>query len=271
MAWQSKLFAFSSMTRLGVPPLIVVHTDFPKTDPLCEGFHELVELGVPVTMAPQYKNDHPTEILYHPRNTPGSLYHAARISSADHLMLCDPDLVFRRPFELPEPKPLSAAWYWTMINYDRPSVQAAAEVLGVSTKGRHDLWCGVPYLVERTAAVELAEAWLEAIDMLEPRSDFQMYAFGLAALKLGITIDLEDVVEFNDEGSESRDRPIIHYGFGTDEWCKRTFTRPREIANVWRPPEISGDGVTVEICRQLREAGEFFASRRKEPSGGSCC
>ncbi len=258
MAWQSKLFAYSCASRLRKKPLVVVHTEHPDTDPVCTDFLALDRLGVPVHMAPQYKNGHPTEILYHPRNTPGSMIFAAELCTEDYLMICDPDLIFRGPFVLPGGD-VSAAWYWSMVDYETEEIQDAAAALGVSTKGRTDLHCGVPYLVRRSIAKELGEAWLEAVDLLDPRGSMQMYAFGLAVLKLGLTVGLADVVHFNDVDGRVSDAPILHYGFDADGWTKRRFARPREIREVWNSTTSAPeDTVTAEICRQLREAGAFY-------------
>ncbi len=130
---------------------------------------------------------------------------------------------------------------------------------------RQDLRCGVPYLVERTVAKELAECWLEAIDLMDPLGSNQMYAWGIACVKLGITIGLGDVIEFNEIPKPLKPgAAIIHYGFRSDGWTKRDYCRPKEIRNVWTPKgDVARDTVTGEIHAQLREAGEFYAAARE--------
>src|SRR3712207_2776362 len=94
MAWQCKLFHFSCVTRLGATPTFVVHDSGSDWHP---GFRDIVRAGGVVRHAPGYAVT-PRGFHYRPRNTPGTLLHAADLCEGadDLIVLCDPDMIFVR-------------------------------------------------------------------------------------------------------------------------------------------------------------------------------
>jgi hypothetical protein len=262
MAWQSKLFHFSSLSRLGQTPLIVVHESGATT--LHEGFQELVRVGGRVERAPTYKLTAKGD-LYPPRNTPGSLLHAAQAygSEYDSLVLCDPDIIFVRPPEFPS---ALSGDYCSYMNYDLDCVEVARQALSISRdlieEQKETLRCGVPYVIPVDEARPLAEAWIKALDEFPARKwEDVMYAFGLAALKLGLKVNLTRMAQNNYWPDANLRADVVHYCYGDETWSKRHYFREAQAESVWQPPVESPAGTVLgEILSQLREAEKFYSS-----------
>jgi len=259
IGWQCKLFYYSCVTRTRFQPLFVVHA---MGDEWCPDFHDLVKAGALVRAAPSYVRT-PLD-LYVPKNSAGSLLHGAEYCDADDLIvLCDPDMIFLRSPAFPEY--LSADFYFYM-NYDRPGVRAAAERLSITWDAiaeRHQsLCCGVPYVVPVQQARALAHAWLEAVDAFPQREwEDVMYAFGLAALRLGLPITLTRVMEQNHVQEAPLTSDMIHYCIGDALWDKRNFYYEEELPMVWHPAvRVGRDTILGEVLHQIEEAREFFGS-----------
>ena len=174
-------------------------------------------------------------------------------------VLCDADMIFTdsRPRLLTAP----SATRWSQLDYSKPEVQRAAARFGVEPFGRDDILCAVPYVLPREVCAELADAWLEAIDLLPTFWIAQMYAFGLAVLKLGLRLRLSDGVSFDFQ--ERCDRPprrsIIHYAYGSKLWRKRDYFSSVAARRVWSPPAGAVPGsVTAEILTQLAQARDYY-------------
>jgi hypothetical protein len=258
VGWQSKLFYYSCVTRTSFQPLFIVHgmgTEW------CPEFQELVKAGALVRSAPSYIFT-PYD-AYPPKNTAGTLLHAAEYCDPDDLIvLCDPDMIFVREPRFPDC--LSGDFY-TYMNYDYPAVHTAAERLSISWEAiaeRGDsVCCGVPYVIAARYARELAQAWLAAVDAFPPRhwTDV-MYAFGLACVRLGLPpIDLTQIVEQNESSSARLTADMIHYCLGDAAWDKRHFFLDEKVPGVWHPT-VQGERDTIlgEILAQIEEACEFF-------------
>ena len=82
------------------------------------------------------------------------------------------------------------------LNYNRKhGTKKAAKKIGIRletlNRQKEELCCGVPYVIPATAAKRFADAWLQAIDAFSPQEwEDQMYAFGLAVVKLGLRVTL---------------------------------------------------------------------------------
>jgi hypothetical protein len=261
MAWQSKLFHFSSVSRLQQTPVIIVHETGAELHP---GFQELMKVGGRVERAPSYKLTAKGD-LYAPRNTPGSLMHAAETyaSECDSLVLCDPDMIFVRPPEFPS---TLSGDYCSYMNYDLDCVEVARQALSISRemidKQKEALRCGVPYLIPVDEARSLAEAWIEAIDAFPVRKwEDVMYAFGLAAVKLGLQVTLTRLAQSNYWPDANVGADVVHYCYGDETWSKRHYFREDQVGNVWQPRVESPAGTILgEILSQLREAEKFYSS-----------
>ncbi|MEJ7709312.1 MAG: hypothetical protein WKF84_05500 [Pyrinomonadaceae bacterium] len=123
------------------------------------------------------------------------------------------------------------------------------------------LCCGVPYVIPKNDARQIAEAWLGAIDAFWPRRwEDQMYAFGLATIKLRLNVALTRAVDHNfwhDAGIMS---DCIHYCYGDHEWSKRHYGTSTEVKHIWNPSVSSPRGTILgEIIGQINEARQFYA------------
>ena len=259
-AWQTKLFHYSCLTRLGQSPVVIVHES--ARAEWHPDFHDLVRAGAVVRRAPSYRRS-PTDD-YPPPNTAGTLIHAAELCDAgdEFIVLCDPDMIFARPPSFP--RTLSGDYYPYMMDYGRAEVREAAARLGVTDRmieaQREELLCGVPYVIPVADAVRVGRAWLEAINSFDaPQRGDMMHAFGLAVLKLGMRVTLTHLIDHNYWQTEPLTRDVVHYCYGDAAWDKRHYFYESQAPRVW---EAEGDAppgsVLSEILNQLREAREFY-------------
>jgi hypothetical protein len=256
--WQTKLFYFSSVTRLNHQPTIIVHDSGRRWH---QDFYDLARAGARVRSAPSYAqsvNDH-----YPPRNTAGTLLHAAGMCSQDELIvLCDPDMIFVNDPDFPES--VSGNFY-SYLDYDGPEVVAATRSFKVVQarleKQKEELRCGVPYVIPTAHARRLGELWLQAVDAFPPRRWIDiMHAFGLAAVRLGLRVTLTDLVDFDEQPKARVRRDMIHYCYGDETWEKRTFADDGKAGEVWFPKIEAKKGTILgEILSQIVEARKFYA------------
>ena len=272
MAWQSKLFHFSCVTRLEAAPVIVVHETGAKE--LHRDFHEIEKTGGRVLRAPSYKLSARGDV-YPPRNTAGTLLHAAERfgTECDFLILCDPDMIFARRAKFPE---TLAGDYCSYIKYDRDFVDEARQALRISREELDDeqesLRCGVPYVIPVGEAMRLAEMWLEAIDSFPPprRWEDVMHAFGLAAVRLKLKVRLTRLAQSNYWPDAILERDVVHYCYGDSAWSKRHYFREEQAPAVWRSRVESREGTVLrEIISQILEAEEFYSASKFETAPAS--
>jgi hypothetical protein len=275
MAWQSKLFHFSCVTRTGAVPLVFVHGGADR--PLAGDFHDIAATGGVVVRAPSFAANG-RGASYMPRNTPGTLLAACDLCDDPDaaFVLCDPDMIFtRRPSFAPR---LSADRYdW--MNFGEPRVRSLAERLGLgdealvaATAGQQG---GVPHVVPVALARPIAESWLDVIDALLDDSGERgyvdsMYAFGLAcaALELPVACTSHMMTDFDRARPATAD--MIHYGYGDATWNKRDFTTAEQAAQVWNPPPAHDpSSVWGELSRQLSEAREWYGARVPSRAGAT--
>ena len=85
-----------------------------------------------------------------------------------------------------------------------------------------------------------------------------MYAFGIAALKLGWSINVQDQVDLDQPGAIVR-RPILHYCLGDGLWSKRDYFPRDKVHEVWDSPfDLDQGSVLAEVFSQIRQAREFY-------------
>lgn len=259
MEWQCKLFYFSCVTRLKQQPLIIVHDSGEDWGP---GFYELVKAGCTVYPAPNYRiGAHGDD--YSCRNHPGSLIQAAQhlADQDEFIVLCDPDLIFTRALEFPE---MLSGEFSSFMDYDSAHVSRALKELDLEKElvdlQKESLRCSVPYVIPITEAQQLGVTWLQAIDAFRPRRwEDAMYAFGLALVSLGLTLNITHLTETNYWPDEKVKAPIIHYAYGDDRWTKRNYYTVEQVAAIWETqPETKAGTILDEILTQIRQAGEFY-------------
>ena len=259
LAWQAKLFHFSCVSRLTRSPIIVVHDCGSKWR---RDFQELANAGAIVSRAPSYRITSNGDD-YSPRNTAGTLLHAAELCSAqdEFIVLCDPDMIFVRQ---PDFSRSLSGEYYGYVNYDRKLVRRAAKKIGIRLevldRQKEELCCGVPYVIPVAAAKQLAEAWLQAMDEVSPREwEDQMSAFGLAVVKLGLRITLTDMMNHNYWPNAVVNRDVIHYCYGDKTWNKRNYFTARQARKVWSPAAAQQGTILAELFSQIREARDFYS------------
>jgi hypothetical protein len=255
--WQSKLFYFSSVTRLNHQPIFIVHDSGYSRH---SDFDELIRAGATVCSAPSYAQS--VHDVYLPRNTAGSLIHAAEMCGKDDLIvLCDPDMIFLGNPDLPNSLSVN---YYSYMNYDRPEVLDAMQKLNISRdmveKQKEELRGGVPYVIPASVARPLGTTWLETVDAFPPRKWIDiMHAFGLAATKLGLQVTRTDVVDVNLKPATRPQHKIIHYCYGDNIWDKRFFMHENDLEQLWFPRVWAEEKtILAEILAQIVEAREFY-------------
>jgi hypothetical protein len=256
--WQCKLFYVSAVTRLNHRPTFIVHD---SDHGWHRDFHDLMRAGATVHAVPSYA--HSVNDIYKPRNTAGSLIHAAEVCQQNEfVVLCDPDMIFIGDPELPNALSLNFYFY---MNYDRPEVIAAMQKLNIPPaqleSQKEALRGGVPYVIPAAVGRELGTLWLGAVDAF-PSRDWTdiMHAFGLAATMLGLKVTRTDVVDTNLRQSDPVRRKVIHYCYGDETWDKRSFFRSDyEPEKLWAPSIPANDGTILkEILNQIVEAKRFY-------------
>ncbi|HEX8891587.1 MAG TPA: hypothetical protein VF779_20730 [Pyrinomonadaceae bacterium] len=262
MAWQSKLFHFSCLSRLKQLPVIVVH----ETDAgaLHRDFQDIIKAGGRVVRAKSYKLSTRGDI-YRPRNTPGSLLSVVEEFGArdEFIVLCDPDMIFARDVVFPE---TLTGDFCSYINFDRDFVEDARHALDIPRalidEQKESLRCGVPYVIHARDARALGEAWLEAIDAFSARKwEDVMYAFGLAAVKLGFKVNLTHMAQSNYWPDAILKMDVVHYCYGDESWSKRHYFHEAQAQTVWRPRVEAATGTVLgEILKQIGEAEKFYAT-----------
>jgi hypothetical protein len=258
IAWQCKLFHYSSVSRLKQLPLFIVHE---TKEALSPDFYEIIRAGGTVRVVPNYRRvPHGDE--YPCRNIPASLLHAAEFCREDEqIVLCDPDMLFARDPRFPASL---AGCFYSYIDFDRDFVEPARLKMNISREAidarKEELRCGGPYVVPWEVARPLAKVWLEAVEAFEPRRwEDVMYAYGLAVIKLGLRSRLLHLVDTNHKQLSPLDSAIIHYCYGDERWNKRQYFQPEKAQRVWQT-EASAPRETIlgEILTQIKEASDFY-------------
>ena len=116
--WQTKLFYFSCVTRLEHQPTIIVHDSGRRWR---QDFYDLARAGARVCSAPSYARS--VRDFYPPRNTAGTLMHAAEMCRPDEfIVLCDPDMIFVSEPDFPDSL---AGNFYSYMDYDGREVATA--------------------------------------------------------------------------------------------------------------------------------------------------
>lgn len=277
MAWQCKLFYFSCVTRLNQNPLIIVHETGQAWHP---DFYDLAKAGCAIHRAPNYRTAANGDDLPG-RNHPGSLIKAAETCDErnEFIVLCDPDLIFVRAADFLN---CLSAEFSSFMDYDRDLVQEARRRFGIQRDEldakKEKLTVAVPYVIPSALASEFGRIWLEAIDLFPSRQwendqalkrpngspvytrrHVVMYAFGLTVVKLGLEIEVTQLMDHNYWPDEPVRAPMIHYAYGDERWNKRSYFTDEQASAVWDPETEAAEGtILFEVLSQLRQAGEFF-------------
>lgn len=257
IAWQTQLFCFSALTKLGKAPVVVVHRSAAR---LLPEFEIVNNWGCRVVEAPQFRN-HPCG-EYLPRNELGTLLTIACLPDfkAGHILFCEPDMLFvnrpKYPAEL-------CAEHYTYLDYTEKRVSDTARKLGLGDriKGLNDIYhIGVPYLLPGSELPRLASRWIEVLDSFDELQWIDiMYAFGLTLAVERLTATVTHFVAHNYDPLKKLDRSIIHYCYGDWRWDKRAFKNGRNPLTSTPMPSRKGlsGSVLGEILAQIQQARAY--------------
>lgn len=285
MMWQAMLFHFSCVKHLGQVPTIVVHHD---GEPLLPGFTKIAERGGRIQMAPNYRVYHGVD--YPPRNSAGSLKQLR--TNADYIVLCDPDMIFLRPFPFEEYRLRDNQISFDEVNYLIPQkaefdgkLEAICERAGVPYQTLLDtpVSGGVPHIIPRSQQQAVAQDWFDSMELFptfDLGPDFErpkelrsvphqfwtttMWALVLTAHRLHLEPVMTRLCVLNFHGdsvlsqADASSPAIIHYCYSTPGFDKRLHFDARTAESaVWNLP---GDDGTLagSIRGQLCEARDYY-------------
>lgn len=289
MVWQSMLFHYSCIRHMGQAPIVVVHKGF---EPLLPGFRRIIQTGGMVQTAPDYNRV--GGVNYPPRNTSASLRFVE--STADYLILCDPDMVFLRSIPLEEYALSDRQISFDQLYYLDPDRATSALALdetcrlaGVPPERLRTcpIDGGVPHVVPSVLREQLSAEWLACIEMfptiqpwpkevagalsrgchIGPQKDWlaTMWAVILAVHRLNLEPVMTQWCISNYEGGKELEsvavsgQSMIHYCYRDSGFDKTSFDSEEAAEKqVWQVPPDDGT-VSGAVRRQLHEARAFFS------------
>jgi hypothetical protein len=265
MAWQIALFCYSALTNAAakVKPIVVVHG---PPEPLLPAFRLVHAAGCHVVRAKQYWGL-PGRREYRPGNTIMTLLAALRHLQCDHMLLCDPDMIFNRPPVYDYP---FCADEYDYMDYTQDPVRAAIERARLPESAARELTensrFGVPYLIPAVSGARIGLRWLQVMDFFsEPRWEDVMYAFGIAAMAEGLAVRRTRFVEHNLRPMNPSVKEMIHYCYGDKTWSKRKFCPLRELGGIQAPL----GSIMGQIINQLSLSAEYFSETQRLTIGKS--
>ena len=278
LAWQCMVFHHSCITHLGQPPIIVVHGDY---GPLVPGYRILEKKGGIVQRLPtqQYAGT----VEYAGRNVWATLKGVK--TSADNIVLCDPDMIFLRHVDFAEKAAtlqgeaisLDRVAYMTIGGHNRSILEEVCRTHWIDTNLLNGVKIsgGVPYIIptnlRRHFAREFAtltEDCLLASLMRHGQMNSEvwissMWGFVFAALRNGIPMSLTNMCVANgriaeEQASALRDRQIVHYCYGDDFFNKKNYmTENDSLDAVWKACAPEGT-VNGAVTKAIHEAAVFY-------------
>lgn len=287
--WQALLFHYSCLTYQGQAPVIVVHAH--EDDALLPGFELITRHGGRIQRAPNWRSL--DGVNYPPRNTICALKHVR--TTADFIVLCDADMVFRRAVNwanLPirsDGMTFDRVFYLDPHSTDyQPFVDDACRAAQVSPQWLRDIRIsgGVPHVIPTARQLEIADEWLHCISYFPTQGPSRiedagslsrgvhqgtqqwwlsiMWAALLMVQRLKLTPVLTEFCLLNLRGDQvlpecCDDGPaMIHYCYPGTGFNKHHFDHEFAYqSSVWRVAE--SDGTLNGLVRgQLREAGRFY-------------
>lgn len=262
LAWQTQLFCASAISRVGQPPLVIVHQA--SEEPLLAEFQMLNQHGCRIIAAPSYRK-HPKG-NYPPRNEIGSLLTLASLDvGSSHILFCEADMLFVRP---PTCVPGLTGEHYTYLHYKEERIRRVATIFGLGNEiGRlNEAYAiGVPYLLPTSKLYVVARRWLEVLDAFQCLEWIDiMYAFGMTLALENLECEITHMMHTNEYQDDIVTRDIIHYGYGDSTWSKRAY---RNVSPLQLPDHGLAHGRTgsilAEIMMQIREARTRFHLNRQ--------
>lgn len=274
-AWQCMLFHYSCLTVLDRTPIIVVHSD---PGPLVTGFELIATRGGVVQRRKNFR--HAGEIMYAPRNQMRTANLVA--TDAEHIVLCDPDMIFLEPIDfaaiidgLPRDAITMDRISFLKVNdRNRPFIGEVCAESGISLARVESkpMNGAPPHVIPKRLRLRLCQQWHVQLERYLAASHAHhggshsdvwissMWGLVLAMHALGIEAVLTDL-SMHTHGdppvASVPPRPLLHYSYDTPAFNKRDYVTDNEWMNVWRAEGSAGRASGI-IGDQLALAAEFF-------------
>ena len=278
LAWQCMVFHHSCLTHLRRAPIFVVHGD---KGPLVEGYRILQEKGGVIQRLPTFRNA--GKFDYVGRNLWGTLKGVK--TSADSIVLCDPDVFFLRPVDFSaiaaglneEAVSLEEVGYMQVGDHNRPVLEAACRASWIDPRRLNEIAIsgGMPYVIPTALRRRLGREWeARTEDCLtagfkhygQMNSEVWisiMWGFVLAAMRSDIPMTFTNLCALNGKNAEKKpsvlsERAIVHYCYGDSFFNKKRYMNEEASRNpVWKASAPEGT-INAEVTRALREAANFY-------------
>lgn len=287
--WQTLLFHYSCLTYQHQTPIIVVHHR--DNESLLRGFDLIAKHGGRIQSAPTWRRL--GGINYGPRNTLATLKHVA--TEADYVVLCDSDMIFRRPVNFASLPHGADCMTFDRVHYlypdrdeNQPHLKEACQSANVPMDWLRDISMsgGVPHIIPNKRRNEIVDEWLHCISFFPTHGPHPketagalsrgategqqqwwlsiMWAALLMVNRLKLTPVLTEFCLLNGNGGDAlpadpNEGPaMIHYCYAGPGFNKQQHDSERASSyDVWHLPIPEGT-VNGAVCRQLQEAREFY-------------
>lgn len=287
--WQALLFHYSCLTYQRQAPIIVVHAR--DEEELLPGFEHIIRTGGRVQRAPNWRVI--DGINYPPRNTISTLKHVQ--TTADYIVLCDADMLFRRPFDFSSLPIDEDVMTFDRVFYMNPRLSdyqpfltdaCRAANVPIEWFDQFDLVGGVPHVIPRCRQQQVADEWLHCISYFPTQAPCRveeagalsrgvhqgtqqwwlsiMWAAFLMTQRLNLQPQITDFCLLNLKGeellpdAEIEGPAMIHYCYPGPGFNKHLYDGAAETCSaVW---QVAEEDQTVNglVRRQLREARHFY-------------
>lgn len=238
---------------MGVNPTIIVHNSKQRASLTKDRFWNYVRrVGCPIISAPNYSAIPCGS--YPPANMAGALLLSAQLFPEDCFVLMDPDMVFTRPVDFggdlaADRVPYLKRGVELVELLFAGSLLTEEQKTSLTSYGGHSV--GVPYVIPRSMAENLAIAWLHLL-YRQPRMFWEMVMtdWSFAAHGLYGKFLVTDFSQNNENASDKVSGSLLHYCYGSAEWSKRMW-----VSGPVPGAKIGGDAGTIhgELDAQFTE------------------
>jgi hypothetical protein len=278
LAWQCMVAHHSCITHLGKVPIFTVHGG---NEPLVEGYRILKEKGGIIQRLPSERLA--GKFDYVCRNVWATLKGVE--TSADYIVLCDPDIVFLRPVDFSgiaaglheESVSLDRVGYMRVGDHNRAILEEVCKASwidkrlldGITSSG------GMPYVIPTIFRRRIAREWAARTEdclvaSLKHHGKMNsevwisiMWGFVLAALRNDIPMSFTNLCIANGASSENQaaalsQHAIIHYCYGDEFFNKKNYmNKDASVSAVWKASAPEGT-VNGAVSKAIRDAAIFY-------------
>ena len=278
-AWQCMVFHVSCRTATGRTPIFVVHGD--ESEPLVEGFEAIAADDGIVQRRPNYR--HAGRLMYAPRNQMRTV--GLVETDAEHLVLCDPDMVFLRPVDFGEliaemdddQLSLDQISFLVVTDENRPFIEqvCVANGLDIDAVAARPMNGATPHVIRRQGRIRLVRTWDHYLEAYlaashEHHGDYHpdvwissMWGLALAMHHLGLRPHFTErcIHTLGDPPIPAdTDAWIVHYSYDTPDFDKRAFSSDETWDQVWQVTPATGTATGV-VRQAIVDAAVHFGRR----------